>query len=248
MPDSGSDTNLNERVLDYMNEPWHYGVFIDRSTNSTISDAGLSQTMEEYLPVTGLRFRATQPLSENQLIGLKSRLGYRRPTILLTSEETALVVEPKVHEGPFEVWRGVATSALPEAISVNWRNLAGGGLSEKTYRRLLELASLPKGWNGRGSLSMNASSLWSFIAFWKQISQLSVEPDLVLTPNGCVQAEWGKDSRHYLEIDFRGSRENSFFALADGRRTVIEGATSLREILRIIKSYKNAVALTWQYE
>ena len=139
--------------------------------------------------------------------------------------------------------------SVPSAITSNWNDLAGGGLSEKIYQRLLELAGLTAGWNGSGSLGMNASSLWSFIAFWKQIRQFSAEPELVLTPSGHVQAEWSKNNKHYLEIDFRSSNgENSYFALIDGRKAVIEGAASIKEILSIITSYQNGVALTWQYE
>lgn len=143
---------------------------------------------------------------------------------------------------------GLPTTVLPNAISSNWNDLARGGLSERIYQRLLELAGLPAGWNGPGSLGMNASSLWSFIAFWKQVRQISTDPELVLTPSGYVQAEWSKDNRHYLEIDFRGAIENSYFALVDGRKTLIEGAAPLQEVLAIINSHKHGTALKWHYE
>lgn len=142
----------------------------------------------------------------------------------------------------------LSTNVLPGAISSNWNGLADGGLSERTYQRLLELASLPAGWNGTGSLGMDASSLWSFIAFWREIKQISIDPELVLTPSGHIQAEWYKDNKHFLEIDFRGNKDKSYFALIDGRKAEFEGATSTIEIINFIKSYKNSIALTWRYE
>src|SRR2546427_4570334 len=42
---------------------------------------------------------------------------------------------PQVQENPFEASTKTPTAVLPEAISANWKNLAGGGLTETTYHR-----------------------------------------------------------------------------------------------------------------
>jgi len=219
--------------------------------NSTINET--FQIEEEHQPQTGITIRAwtVAPPTEIRTTNIRLNLKYyyKSPALLASLPSASiLVTEPRVQEYPFVRSSGHPTTVLPSAISSNWNDLAGGGLSEKTYQRLLELAGLSAGWNGPGSLGMNASSLWSFIAFWKQVRQISRDPELVLTPSGYVQAEWRKNDRHYLEIDFRGAIENSYFALVDSRKTLIEGAAPLQEVLNIIKAHKNGSALTWHYE
>jgi hypothetical protein len=227
-------------------------VFFDnRCLNSTITETFHIQ--EAHQPQTDITIRpwTAAPPVVIRTTNIRSNLKYSyKSAASLTSLGSAniLVIVPEMQENPFLASAEHPTTVLPTAISSNWNDLAGGGLSEKIYQRLLELAGLTAGWNGSGSLGMNASSLWSFIAFWKQVRQFSAEPELVLTPSGHLQAEWSKNSKHCLEIDFRGSGENSYFALIDGRKAVIEGAASIKEIFKIITSYQDGVALTWQYE
>jgi len=137
-------------------------------------------------------------------------------------------------------------TAVPDVISFNWQDLAVSGLSHKMYQCLLALASYEEGWNGPGSRGMNASSLSTFLRFWKQVREHSVEPELVLTPQGNLQAEWSKDGGHYLEIDFRGENEKALFGLFDGRKAVIEGAAPLDDVIRVVMFHRKGAALRWR--
>src|SRR5881628_2674406 len=62
--------------------------------------------------------------------------------------------------------------------------VAASDLSDKMRQNLLALASYEEGWNGPGSRGMNARSLSTFLKFWNQVREHSVEPELVLTPQG----------------------------------------------------------------
>ena len=227
-----------------------FALFGNRSLNSTVTETFQSEEAQQgQTDITvGAWTIAPSVLTETSIrSNLKS---YYRCAASLASLGSAsiLVAEIQAQENAFLRSAVLPTTVLPTAISSNWNDLAGGGLSEKVYQRLLELASLTPGWNGEGSVGMNASSLWSFIAFWKQVRQISTDPELVLTPRGHVQAEWSKDYRHHFEIDFRGAAESCYFTLVDGRKTLIEGAAPLQEILAIIKSHKHGTALTWRYD
>jgi len=251
MPDpiAASDISVPEAIV--AGDVLFGAVLGDRSLNSTITETFHKE--EAHPPLTDITVRAWSVDAPVMIrtTNIRSDFRYHHKSAALSASlgsASILITAPQVPGNPFLPFAEHPTTVLPTAISSNWNDLAGGGLSEKIYQRLLELAGLTAGWNGAGSLGMNASSLWSFIAFWKQVGQFSVEPDLVLTPSGHLQAEWSKNSMRCLEIDFRGSGENSYFALIDGRRAVIEGGSSIKEILRIITSYRDGVALTWQYE
>ncbi len=251
MPDPVAPSGISVPEANVVGDALFNAVFGNRSLNSTITET--FHIEEAHQPQTDITIRAwtVTPQVVIRTTNIRSNLNYyykSAASLASLGSVSILVTATQVQENPFLPSAEHPTTVLPTAISSNWNDLAGGGLSEKIYQRLLELAGLTAGWNGSGSLGMNASSLWSFIAFWKQVRQFSVEPELVLTPSGHLQAEWSKNSKHCLEIDFRGSGENSYFALIDGRKAVIEGASSIKEILRIITSYQNGVALTWQYE
>jgi hypothetical protein len=246
MPDSipWIDTQTSNRFT-RINALSH-AFFGNKDLNSTI---GVAFAMEEsQLPQTGLVVRAWDA---SQSLGTRNKgesLVYLRSVALVSprKESTSITSTDNPEAALLPV--SIQTASLPSAIASNWNDLAKGGLSEGIYQRLLELAILTAGWNGPGSLGMNASSLWSFVKTWKQIRKFCTEPELVLTPSGNIQAEWSKSRRHHLEMDFRASGENSYFALIDGTRAVIDGVASLKEILRIILSYRNGLALTWKYE
>lgn len=248
MANPASFISASEARPDDNNEPWRYGIISDQSLNSTISENAASQIKEALLPFTGVRFRIAQLPSANVQIGVRSQIIRRRLATIFSGLGTRQSVDPQTQDNPILGEVNMPTSVLPEAISVNWKNLAGGGLSEDIYKRLLDLASLPNGWNGFGSLPMNPSSLFAFISFWKKARTVSADPELVLTPNGDVQGEWHKDDNHYLEIEFRSSGKNSFFALIDGRETALEGVAPLEEILGFVMSHRNGLALRWHYE
>jgi hypothetical protein len=141
---------------------------------------------------------------------------------------------------------GGPTSAVPDAILANWAELARSGLTETAYKTILRLASKKVNWNGQGSYSLSPTSLASFLIFWNLVSSSAEMPDLVLTPKGNLQAEWFASPSRFLEIDFRPKNEPSFVGLFDGKKAVIEGAASIKELSQLILNYRNGIALTWK--
>ena len=139
------------------------------------------------------------------------------------------------------------TGAVPEPIVANWRAIYRSSFSESTYLRLLHLAGLGENWNGPGSRPLTSISIGRFLEFWQGVSSQAAEPELVLTVSGTLQAEWHKNSTHFLEIDFAADKhEICYFALFDGRRATIEGSAKLDDIIEICSSHRNGVALGWR--
>ena len=139
------------------------------------------------------------------------------------------------------------TAAVPEPIVANWRAIYRSSFSESTYLRLLHLAGLGENWNGPGSRPLTSISIGRFLEFWQGVSSQAAEPELVLTVSGTLQAEWHKNSTHFLEIDFAADKhETCYFALFDGRRATIEGSAKLDDIIEICSSHRNGVALGWR--
>lgn len=139
------------------------------------------------------------------------------------------------------------TGALPEAIVANWWAIYRSSFSESTYLRLLHLAGLSEGWNGPDSRSLMPISLGRFLSFWQRVLAQAKEPELVLTVSGTLQAEWHKNSTHFLEIDFSADkRETCYFALSDGPRATIEGRAKLDDLVELCSAHRDGVALGWQ--
>jgi hypothetical protein len=79
---------------------------------------------------------------------------------------------------------------LPIAIASNWSRIALSRIGAPLYARLMNLAKREPGWRGPGSRSLDAASLRVFLEFWKLIRHSAVEPQVVLGPNGHIQAVW----------------------------------------------------------
>jgi hypothetical protein len=96
----------------------------------------------------------------------------------------------------------IPAEATPLSIVLNWFRLGRAGLSDAAYSRLFAIAARPDGWRGRGSRALSATSLSVFLKFWGAVSHDATEPQFALLPNGNLSAEWFKNSRRHLDLEF----------------------------------------------
>jgi hypothetical protein len=73
-----------------------------------------------------------------------------------------------------------------------------------------------------------------------------VEPELMLTPRGTLQAEWYRSYRQFLEIEFTKSRAICNFGLIDTKHR-LEGTMPIEEAITFIENYRGGVALSWSH-
>ena len=140
--------------------------------------------------------------------------------------------------------RSKATDTMPDAIRANWYELAISRLSVDAFARLNFLANRQAGWRGPGSMALSGASLSRFLRFWATVRAVAVEPELMLTPMGTLQAEWFKNYRQFLEIEFGQTDEGSNFGLID-RKTRLEGKAKPSELIQLLNSYRAGIAMTW---
>jgi hypothetical protein len=136
------------------------------------------------------------------------------------------------------------TETLGAALQANWSEIARSGLSNQSFERLKVIASLSDGWRGRGSRTLSAASLRAFLSFWHLIKLEALEPELMLTPKGTVQAEWHRSHRQFLDVEFRQNGLDANFAIFD-RGHVVEATTAIPEAVALIKNYRRGAALRW---
>ncbi|NQU63590.1 MAG: hypothetical protein HQ517_04815 [SAR324 cluster bacterium] len=141
-----------------------------------------------------------------------------------------------------EAYKSSKTSSIPEAIKSNWYNIEQSDLSFDLYSTILKLANKPNGWRGGNSKKLISSSLSEFLNFWQSIKSSAIEPEVVLLPNGNIQAEWYKNDKHFLEIEF-GSDQMFLFGLFDGKK-IYEGRGKLNDVITIAK-LNSSKALNW---
>ncbi len=137
------------------------------------------------------------------------------------------------------------TNSIPEVITKNWFNIEQSEISYEMYSRILKLSSKSDGWRGNGSRKLEASSLLAFLNFWQKIKQCTVEPDLVLLPNGNLQVEWYKNDKHFFEIEFT-TDQLLIFGLFDGKKEY-EGIGSSSDVLAIAK-LNSSKAVKWSMD
>lgn len=135
------------------------------------------------------------------------------------------------------------TAAVPGAILANWEALAASNISEDVYQYLVKLARKQDGWRGPGSRALRAGSLRYFLHFWQGVKDTAVEPELVLLPNGGLQAEWFKGNKQFVEIEFRVDGL-VLFGIFDGV-TVLEGQANLIEIRDALLHRRQGACLKW---
>lgn len=124
------------------------------------------------------------------------------------------------------------SESLPAAIRDNWNGLFVSKLSEAAYERLRIIASQEEGWRGAHSLSLRSSSLRNFLQFWENVQFTAAEPEFALAPNGYIQAEWHRNWKKHLEIEFC-ENEMCYYGLCDGN-SIHEGRATVSELVSLI--------------
>jgi hypothetical protein len=141
--------------------------------------------------------------------------------------------------------RADQTQVVSDALKANWLELSQSRLSDVAFARLQKIAEKRDGWRGPGSLALSAASLSQFLMFWHEIrGEKTIEPELMLTPRGTLQAEWHRSYRQFFEIEFTKERGVGNFGLID-MKSRIEGAMPVKEIVKLVKNYRDGIALTW---
>lgn len=169
--------------------------------------------------------------------------GYRPPRPVPPEIPVALtdvlMVDPFAEEGRISP----ALEALPDAVRDNWNRLAVSELTEQSYATITKLAHKGTGWRGAGSLPLSAGSLRAFLDFWQQIKEHAKEPELTMTPRGNLVAEWHKNWRRHLDIEFRAGGF-ALYGLFDGQ-SLHEGRDTISGLARFLM-YRERKPLRWQ--
>jgi len=136
-----------------------------------------------------------------------------------------------------------SVDAMPTALTANWSRLFLSDLSAKSYARILQFARLNEGWRGAGSKSLSDRALEAFLEFLIRLGDDVVEPELTLTARGTLHAEWFRNTRRHLDLEFI-SEEKVFFGLFDGK-TVYEGIDCLNGLSSWLKQ-RSSQPLKWR--
>jgi hypothetical protein len=128
----------------------------------------------------------------------------------------------KEHEEP-------TANTMPKAIVSNWTRLFFANLSSGLYSRIMQIARRPDGWRGEGSKGLTAEALRAWLDFWAKVNDSASEPSLALTARGTLHAEWFRNSRRHLDLEFV-SRARIFFGLFNGHATC-EGVDTLEGLV-----------------
>jgi hypothetical protein len=132
------------------------------------------------------------------------------------------------------------TDALPGALKANWGKLTQATLSDRMYRQIQRLATVP-GDAHPGSRLLGTSCLSNFLEFWAHVHNDATEPDLVLAPDGTLYAEWFKSARQKLDVRFTSSTVTfGLFANTD----ILEGAQRPAAVAALLSAHA-AKPLRW---
>jgi hypothetical protein len=134
-------------------------------------------------------------------------------------------------------------TSTPSAIWANWSRLSQANLSVETYTRIRNLARYEKEWRGPGSKALTSESLRTFLEFWIDVGPVATSPDLAITARGSIQAEWFRNSRRHLDLEFVG-KDKVFFGLFNGN-AINEGIDTLEGVAAWLKSH-HAKPLLWK--
>jgi hypothetical protein len=156
--------------------------------------------------------------------------------VLFGEEKIAKPQAPRANVGATEA------TTTPSAILGNWSRLFQANLPANMYIRIRQLARYDNGWRGHGSKALSAEALKVFLNFWIKASVEAAEPDIALTAHGTLQAEWFRNSRRHLDLEFVDSNE-IFFGLFNGRN-INEGVDSPVELLEWLRNHR-AKPLRW---
>ena len=181
------DASFNPQILDHFN-------FYFNETVKNLTEKNLSGSLNLWSSTELSNFLASE---NHSLVD---------PWFEWLSASTA---QWEVHETVTDI----TTSPFP--ISSNIQLLEECNFSDETRRRIEYLAYLPEGWHGGEGHSLNPMSLRNYLNFWLDIKKDAIEPDLFLCPNGNIQAEWFKNSKRNLSIEFK--RNEALLILIDGK-------------------------------
>jgi hypothetical protein len=101
---------------------------------------------------------------------------------------------------PLQVGDNVASS--PKSLKHSLQMLEDCAFTKATRKRIVELAYKEEGWDFGYGLSLNPVSLIKFLSFWLAVKANKNEPELFLCQNGNLQAEWYKNSKNNLILEF----------------------------------------------
>jgi hypothetical protein len=134
----------------------------------------------------------------------------------------------------------INTDALPAALTANWTRLNASNFSAKFYTRLLRLAG-ERFNNAVKKEPLRSESLSNFLRFWEHIKAEAREPDVAISKDGSIHAEWFKSRRQHLDMKFLDDR--ILFGLIDGDK-ILEGAES-RELVHLILTSHGSKPFQW---
>jgi len=131
----------------------------------------------------------------------------------------------------------VRTEALPAAIHANWYAILVADVSVEIYNQVVRIARLEAGWAGPYSQALNSQSLRHFLRFWENVSEIAVDPELVMTTRGHLHAEWHKNRKRHLDIEFCDDGK-VFYGLFDGT-SIHEGIDRVGEVVAFLRGRRN---------
>ncbi|MGE0118569.1 MAG: hypothetical protein AB7S71_12455 [Dongiaceae bacterium] len=134
-----------------------------------------------------------------------------------------------------------STTSLPQTMLLSWSDLLEAGITRRLFDRLTRIAMQPAGWRGPTSKPLRHESLKLFIKFWSTVREDAVEPELALTPDGSLQAEWYKSDRQRLDVTF--VEPKAIFGLF-GTNSILEGAEPATTVAALLKGHP-AKPLQW---
>jgi hypothetical protein len=141
--------------------------------------------------------------------------------------------------------REIATETLPTAMVANWTKLKSSALSAQFYSRLLRLASdrfSSAAPHATTAERLRPSSLSDFLDIWSTIKSDAVEPEISLSTDGSLIAEWFKSPDQHLDIKF--GRSAVMFGLFN-RGHIIEGAEGKDLVVAILRNH-SAKPFQWR--
>ncbi len=91
-----------------------------------------------------------------------------------------------------------SSESLPASLAQNQQSLEHANFSDELAERIKGFAYKVRS----SGQSLNPISLHNFLSFWISIKNEACEPDVFLCNNGNIQAEWYKNSKRHLVIEF----------------------------------------------
>jgi hypothetical protein len=134
-------------------------------------------------------------------------------------------------------------NTMPQVIESNWTRLFRANLSSTLYSRIMQIARRQDGWRGQGSKGLTPEALKTWLDFWTAVNDIASEPALALTARGTLQAEWFRNSRSHLDLEFV-SKDRIFFGLIDGH-AAYEGVDTSKALVSWLAQH-HAQPLQWR--